>query len=478
VKKFLTKLPLPVLQSLIYGIAIALSKGVGFLLIPVLTHYLEPADYGRLDILQTLADLLTIVFACGLGDCLFRFAKDQDNLKLVSSLYSIALIISAVTVVLTQVIAPYVMELLPGSITLVQMRLILLTICLSPSILIPLSWLRLQGKAGEFFKNSVGRTMVQSCLVVLFLTQGNGLTGVLWAGTITSIAATLRLYFLMKNEDVSLFKFTNVSKYFVYGSPLIMVGIAGFILGSFDRLILASVVGPAEMAIYALAAKFALVVALLAQPFDMWWTPVRFKTLKEKNGIQKCANTCRLGIIYITGVAVFVAAVSPVILVYIVPISYHGAAQYIPFLCGLIAVHLITNILNLGCYSAKTTKTPMFIDIFAALLALVGYILLIPTFEIMGTIYATTIALSIRLILMMWVGQKTKFIPYDTKIISSLVALPVLFLISSTLIENSIFYMIIGFILIAFSIVMVILLDIISIPRDIFSKLKMNRKFS
>jgi len=312
----------------------------------------------------------------------------------------------------------------------------------------------------------------------LFLTQGNGLTGVLWAGTITSTAATLRLYFLMKNEKVSLFNFTNISKYFVYGGPLIMVGIAGFILGSFDRLILASVVGPAEMAIYALAAKFALVVALLAQPFDMWWTPVRFKTLKEKNGVQKCADTCRLGIVYITGITVFVASLAPVMLVYIVPISYHGAVQYIPFLCGLMAVHLITNILNLGCYSAKTTKSPMFIDIFSALLALIGYMILIPAFDIMGTIYATTIALTIRLTLMVWIGQKTKFIPYNVKTIGSLVILPVLFLISSTWIENNILYMALGFLLMVFSTLLLVYFNVISIPRGVFSKIHINRKLS
>ena len=61
-------------QSLTYGFGLAAGKAVSLLLVPVFTHFLSPADYGRLDVLQTLADLLSIVIAFGLSDTLYRFA--------------------------------------------------------------------------------------------------------------------------------------------------------------------------------------------------------------------------------------------------------------------------------------------------------------------------------------------------------------------------------------------------------------------
>ena len=66
-------------------------------MIPVFTHYLEPSDYGRLDILQTLADLLSIVLIMGLGDALFKFYGETTNKKnqrkVVSNIFGMCLFI-------------------------------------------------------------------------------------------------------------------------------------------------------------------------------------------------------------------------------------------------------------------------------------------------------------------------------------------------------------------------------------------------
>ena len=59
--KRLSNLPTGVQHSLIYALALGLSKAFALIMVPIATHFLTPADYGRLDVLQTLADLLSIV---------------------------------------------------------------------------------------------------------------------------------------------------------------------------------------------------------------------------------------------------------------------------------------------------------------------------------------------------------------------------------------------------------------------------------
>ncbi len=66
-------------QATFYVLALGVSKGISLLMVPVFTHYLLPADYGRLDVLQTLANLLTIVVAMGLADTLYRFAGEAGQ---------------------------------------------------------------------------------------------------------------------------------------------------------------------------------------------------------------------------------------------------------------------------------------------------------------------------------------------------------------------------------------------------------------
>ena len=47
-------------HSAIYGVGTALTKAVGFLMIPIYTRYLTPADYGIFELLNLTARVLTM----------------------------------------------------------------------------------------------------------------------------------------------------------------------------------------------------------------------------------------------------------------------------------------------------------------------------------------------------------------------------------------------------------------------------------
>jgi len=199
----------------------------------------------------------------------------------------------------------------------------------------------------------------------------------------------------------------------------------------------------------------------------MWWTPIRFKTLNNEHspalGKEKCAKMIRFGVFYTFLMALSVTALAPMMLILIVPESYHGAIQYIPYLCGLMALHFSTNILNIGCYAGNTTRAPMIIDMISAGIAFVGYVTLIPIFLSMGAIYATAIALLIRLVATVIVGQYVCPLPYRfTKLLPSLI-LPILFLFFAPIFKDAIFPMIIGSIFGIASISIAVLYKVIDI---------------
>lgn len=304
-------------------------------------------------------------------------------------------------------------------------------------------------------------------LTIILLTIGFGLNGVLFSSMAITLIAFLVSFRIMVKSGICLFQFSDIKRYLSYGSPLIFVGMAGFVLGSFDRLILAEYIGPADMAIYAVACKFALIVALLAQPFDMWWTPIRFKTLRTKDGSNKCRNTIQLGIIYIMIMAIIVTAASPVILNLIVHESYHKAVEYIPYLCGLMAVHLITNMINLGCYAGKSPKSVMVIDIISAGVAACLYFLFIPQYGAMGAIYASTIALAFRLISTFIASQIEYKIPYRLVEILFCASPPTLFIIFGAQINSLFVIIILAIISIALCLSIALITQIVHVSNTI-----------
>ena len=66
-------------SSLIYGLGNYGVKLVGFLLIPVYTRYLAPADYGVMAMVSSFGQALFIFLNLGQSTALFRFYYDDDS---------------------------------------------------------------------------------------------------------------------------------------------------------------------------------------------------------------------------------------------------------------------------------------------------------------------------------------------------------------------------------------------------------------
>lgn len=425
--KRLTNLPRSLQHSLIYAAALALSKGFALVMVPIATHYLTPADYGRLDVLQTLADLLSIVIGMGLAETLFRFAGSEENSaerqRASANIFSMALALGILALVIGQLTAPYISGLLPGNIAVIETRLILASLALVGTILVPLAWLRMQGNPWLYLIGTAGRVALQVAIAVPLLMLGFGVPGVLTGTLISAIGLSSWLIWKQYRDTGISFEFALFRAYAAYGGPLIFVGMAGFVLGSFDRWILAGAVGTAEMAQYALAAKFGLITAVFIQPFDLWWHARRFSCLQEIGGKQRCANFASMGVVIAMLSSLLIAAIGPTLVRLLTPESYHQSIQYIPWLAALAALHNATSTLGFGAMSGNTTLRPAVIDGSAAGIALIAYLLLIPHYHAWGAIAATTLALSLRFIVMYRVSQNTLALPYPARRLTLLLLL-------------------------------------------------------
>src|SRR5262249_7483425 len=69
-------------HSAIYGLGGLASRLLAVFLLPLYTHYLSPADYGRIETLVAASAVLTIVLRMGISSAFFRFyfdAADEDR---------------------------------------------------------------------------------------------------------------------------------------------------------------------------------------------------------------------------------------------------------------------------------------------------------------------------------------------------------------------------------------------------------------
>ena len=66
-------------QSAIYGAGIVLGKLASFIMLPVYTRYLTPADYGVLELLSMTIDVIGMIAGIGIGSAVFKFYADEAD---------------------------------------------------------------------------------------------------------------------------------------------------------------------------------------------------------------------------------------------------------------------------------------------------------------------------------------------------------------------------------------------------------------
>jgi O-antigen/teichoic acid export membrane protein len=66
-------------DAAIYGFGSVAVKIVGFLLIPVYTHYLSPADYGVLALITMYTSLFAVIIGLGQHQAVFRYYFKYDE---------------------------------------------------------------------------------------------------------------------------------------------------------------------------------------------------------------------------------------------------------------------------------------------------------------------------------------------------------------------------------------------------------------
>lgn len=438
-KRFFDKLPQSLRQMAVYGSGLVLTKAVALMMVPVFTNFLSPADYGRLDVLQTLANLLSIVIAFGLSQSLFRFAgeavDEHARGRTASEIFGFALILGVVSLALTQMFAPQIQRLLPGDVTETQVRLILGSLALSGAILVPMGWLRMRERALMYLAASAGCAVAQAALTALLLYMGFGIEGVLISGLVCmSITALFVFIWQARDTGVRLPR-NDFGRYGHFGGVLVMAGMASFIMDSFPRWILADAAGPAEMAIYALAVKIAMIAGFLTHPFEMWWMPRRFRVLNEEDGLVKSARAAEQGIVLAMIAALSVGAGAPLVVMVLTPVAYHGAVVFVPALAVLISMNASVRLLNIGCLSKEKTMWPLAIDGTAASVACLGYFLTVPDWGGWAIVAVTVLATFGRVIAYTLIGGHIKPIPYRLWRLAGLMA--VVFVVAGILTATS-----------------------------------------
>jgi O-antigen/teichoic acid export membrane protein len=415
--KEVTKL---VKHSGIYGLGIVANKAVGFLMIPVYTRFLVPRDYGVLEILDLVLFFSTTIAATGVFGAVFRFYAAYEEERDKKEVIAAALFYTAgsglvCALVLIAAASPLAQAVLGSASYTHFVRIVALTFFFSVLCEVPLAYFRAREQSALFVGVGAARAVLGALMLVVALAALKwGVRGVVYANCVTNAIAGLTLFGFVLSQVPKRIVAQKLEEMLRYGLPLVLSGLASFVLVFSDRLFLRFFGHLSAVGVYALGYKMAMVVALvISGPFSLAWSWEQFEIAKGRNPGAIYAKVQTYQFFFSLCIGLGVAVMAKDALRILTPESYWAAAQFVPlivlcYVLGNARLVMLSGILvrQLTHYLIPITALIVAIDLG------LNYVL-ISRYLAMGAAIATLITYAAYLGLTYLVAQRVYSVRYE-----------------------------------------------------------------
>ena len=409
-------------HSFIYGFGDVLRKCIGFLLIPLYTHYLNVADYGVLELLDLLSYLIALVLAMGISDAVLRYYFEFEEEEKKQQVIANAFLVLGISICLgLTCLYPFTAQL---SALVFQsseysrfIDIVLLTLAIELINELCLSLLRIRQQSILFSVVSLVKLTLNLLLNILFIVVfEQGILGILYSALISSsLSACFLLFYTLRKTSLST-SLPILKQMLIYGAPLIFTWFSMFVINFGDRFLLQRYSTLSEVGLYSLAYKFGMLPQLLIYaPFMRFWSVKRFEIMNEKNAGATYRNVFTYFCLIETYLALGIAVLIYDIVKIISPIEYHAAASYVPILLAAYVLNGIYDQLGIGLLIKKQTKKVALFALMTAALNLCLNLVLIPLYGAWGAACTTLFSYGFFSILMHCASQRVFHISYDNK---------------------------------------------------------------
>lgn len=405
----------------IYLVSNILNAVIPFILLPILTRYLNPSEYGEVAMFQTLLGALgAFVGATFVGAANRKFYDSNidktEMAEFIGSCIQLTFIFSIFVFLVLFVFQDEFSEWLSLEPSYVLFAVIV-SFCMV-IINLRLGQWQIRKKAFKYGVLQISQSlfnMLLSLLLVVVLLRGA--EGRINAQIIASLVfVAIALFFLKKDNLINVFKWRKdyLSEVLKFGVPLMPHIAGGFLLSTVDRFVINKEIGLAEAGIYMVAVQLTAAIGILFDAINKAYVPWLFEnltadSLQQKQKIVKF--TYIWFVLIIVGV-ILAFFIGPPIAVFIAGEQYAEAGKVVGWLAlgqGFQGMYLMVT--NYIFYSKKTGLLSA-ASISSGILNLVLLIILVRAFGVEGAAIAFATSMGVRFLLTWWIAQKQHPMPW------------------------------------------------------------------
>ncbi len=407
--------------SAVYLTSNILNAAIPFALLPVLTRYLSPEQYGEVAMFQMLLGALAAFVSLSMHGAAGRKFYDgnlgkDDLAKFIGACLQILLITSFVSAAVLMAFSDQFSEWLG----LDSKWIVLAVLVVAANVVVQLrlgQW-QVRKKAIKYGLLQVSRSLfnvILSLLLVVPLLKGadGRISAQIWSAVIFALVA---IWFLKRGKLLNFLSWRpdHILEVLKFGVPLVPHVGGMFLLASVDRFVIKSELGLDQTGIYMVAVQFATALALVFDAINRAYVPWLFERLKRDHEFEK-----RQIVHYTYGwyaVILFGAAlgfvIAPWLVTFVAGNTYSRAGDVVGWLIlGQVFGGMYLMLTNYIFFSKRTGLLSL-VTIISGVINVVLLIVFINRLGLEGAAYAFCISMAVRFLLTWFVAQKRHPMPW------------------------------------------------------------------
>jgi O-antigen/teichoic acid export membrane protein len=408
--------------STVYGLANLGIRALNFLLLPIYTRFLTPADYGVMALAETLAAFLVQLVGMGFDASLqrlyFRYVDDSKALSdYVGSVLKFALVLEIGFLVLALTVGPWLQHIFAPTASLPFRYIVMALATAAATQFVAYRLVLYQAEHrpwGYAVLSLLSFGLTASLSIALVVVARRGVAGMLGGKLVAAAICLLIAAVLSHHELRARFHWTYVLETVRMGLPLVPHLLMALGLIAADRLILAHYRDLREVGLYAIAYTFGMIMSLVTISLNQAWAPVYYDTARKgEEGRQVLSKMCAGLIVVLSAIACLGSLVAQDFVARFLDPRYVSAGRVVPWIIGAYLAHSLFSMFSLAVLHARRTALIMGASFAALLVNTALNFALIPRWGMYGAAYATLVAYVIEALIMYSLAQRTFRLEYD-----------------------------------------------------------------
>lgn len=385
-------------ETFIYTATDMTGKAMAFILLPIVSYYMSPADLGIATNFTVLAQLVILLAGMAVVNSLPYFFYEQEqkeNNLLVTNLLLLCgflcIVLTLLLVLFHELVYSYLQ--LDFQVQLLSVFFVLGSLITQTNLVL----LRLENKAKRFAYLQVAQIVLHALMVVLFVIvlKGGGIGKIYAEVLVFSAMGLIHLYILYRKGYLKgRLELRWVRKLLKFGVPLLPHSISFWFKSGMDKVFITTYCGLQFNGLYSMALSISSIFTLLVNSFFSAYTPFLQKKLSQTAETELGAVKRKVVIqtYVISGLFVIVALLTLVaswfIFNYMIDRKYLPAFDYMPLIFLANYIYLIYSFTIQYIYKVKKTFVMGVITFTGSLIQMLLSYVLIQKYGVMGAVYS------------------------------------------------------------------------------------------